>query len=177
MSSQIYGLLARFESPEDLMKAAVKVRDKGFQKFDCHTPYPVHGMDDAMGLKRSVLGYVVGVGAVGGASVGMLLQWYVSTVDYPIVISGKPLFSWQAYMIITFVLMVLGGALSSLLGMFHLNRMPTFNHPLFNSKIFEKATDDYFFISIECEDPLFDEKKTVDFLSSIGGKDIEVVNK
>ena len=73
--------------------------------------------------------------------------------------------------------MVLGGALSSLLGMFHLNRMPTFSHPLFNSKIFEKATDDYFFISIECEDPLFDEKKTVDFLSSIGGKDIEVVNK
>lgn len=177
MSSQIYGLLARFESPEDLMQAAVKVRDKGFQKFDCHTPYPVHGMDDAMGLKRSILGYIVGVGAVGGATVGMLLQWYVSTVDYPIVISGKPLFSWQAYMIITFVLMVLGGALSSLLGMFHLNRMPTFNHPLFNSKIFEKATDDYFFISIECEDPLFDEKKTVDFLSSIGGKDIEVVNK
>tara|TARA_Y100001936_G_C15978667_1_gene615324 strand:- start:416 stop:949 length:534 start_codon:yes stop_codon:yes gene_type:complete len=177
MSSQIYGLLARFESPEDLMKAAVKVRDKGFQKFDCHTPYPVHGMDDAMGLKRSILGYIVGVGAVGGATVGMLLQWYVSTVDYPIVISGKPLFSWQAYMIITFVLMVLGGALSSLLGMFHLNRMPTFSHPLFNSKIFEKATDDYFFISIECEDPLFDEKKTVDFLSSIGGKDIEVVNK
>ena len=177
MSSQLYGLLARFESPEDLMKAAVKVRDKGFQKFDCHTPYPVHGMDDAMGLKRSILGYIVGVGAVGGATVGMLLQWYVSTVDYPIVISGKPLFSWQAYMIITFVLMVLGGALSSLLGMFHLNRMPTFSHPLFNSKIFEKATDDYFFISIECEDPLFDEKKTVDFLSSIGGKDIEVVNK
>ncbi len=177
MSSQIYGLLARFESPEDLMKAAVKVRDKGFQKFDCHTPYPVHGMDEAMGLKRSILGYIVGVGAVGGASVGMLLQWYVSTVDYPIVISGKPLFSWQAYMIITFVLMVLGGALSSLLGMFHLNRMPTFHHPLFNSKIFEKATDDYFFISIECEDPLFDETKTVEFLSSIGGKDIEVVNK
>ena len=177
MSSQIYGLLARFESPEDLMKAAVKVRDKGFQKFDCHTPYPVHGMDEAMGLKRSILGYIVGVGAVGGASVGMLLQWYVSTVDYPIVISGKPLFSWQAYMIITFVLMVLGGALSSLLGMFHLNRMPTFHHPLFNSKIFEKATDDYFFISIECEDPLFDEIKTVEFLSSIGGKDIEVVNK
>ena len=177
MSSQIYGLLARFESPEDLMKAAVKVRDKGFQKFDCHTPYPVHGMDDAMGLKRSILGYIVGVGAVGGATVGMLLQWYVSTVDYPIVISGKPLFSWQAYMIITFVLMVLGGARSSLLGMFHLNRMPTFSHPLFNSKIFEKATDDYFFISIECEDPLFDEKITVDFFSSIGGKDIEVVNK
>lgn len=177
MKSQVYGLLARFESPEDLMKATIKVRDYGFEKFDCHTPYPVHGLDDAMGLKRSILGYIVGVGAIGGASIGLLLQWYVSTVDYPIVISGKPLFSWQAYMIITFVLMVLGGALSSLLGMFHLNRMPTFNHPLFNSKIFEKATDNYFFISIESKDPLFSEKDTTDFLNSIGGKDIEVVSE
>ncbi len=177
MSSQIYGLLARFDTPEDLMKATVKVRDYGYEKFDCHTPYPVHGLDEAMGLKRSILGYIVGVGAIGGASIGMLLQWYVSTVDYPIVISGKPLFSWQAYMIITFVLMVLGGALSSLLGMFHLNRMPTFHHPLFSSKIFEKATDDAFFISIEFEDPLFNQGKTEIFLSSIGGKDIEVVNK
>lgn len=177
MKSKIYGLLARFESPEDLMKATIKVRDYGFEKFDCHTPYPVHGLDDAMGLKRSILGYIVGVGAVGGASIGLLLQWYVSTVDYPVVISGKPLFSWQAYMIITFVLMVLGGALASLLGMFHLNRMPTFNHPLFNSKIFEKATDNYFFISIESKDPLFSEKNTTDFLNSIGGKDIEVVSE
>jgi len=177
MKSQVYGLLARFESPEDLMKATIKVRDYGFEKFDCHTPYPVHGLDDAMGLKRSILGYIVGAGAIGGASIGLLLQWYVSTVDYPVVISGKPLFSWQAYMIITFVLMVLGGALSSLLGMFHLNRMPTFNHPLFNSKIFEKATDNYFFISIESKDPLFSEKDTTDFLNSIGGKDIEVVSE
>ena len=159
------------------MRATIKVRDYGFEKFDCHTPYPVHGLDDAMGLKRSILGYIVGAGAIGGASIGLLLQWYVSTVDYPVVISGKPLFSWQAYMIITFVLMVLGGALSSLLGMFHLNRMPTFNHPLFNSKIFEKATDNYFFISIESKDPLFSEKDTTDFLNSIGGKDIEVVSE
>ena len=177
MNPQTFGLLARFEGPEELMKATVKVRDFGFKKFDCHTPYPVHGLDEAMGLKRSILGYIVGMGAVGGASIGMLLQWYVSTVDYPVVISGKPYFSWQAYMIITFVLMVLGGALSALLGMFHLNRMPTYNHPLFNSKVFERATDDGFFISIESKDSLFDEKNTVAFLESIGGKDIEVVQE
>ena len=177
MELQIYGLLARFETPEDLMKATIKVRDYGFENFDCHTPYPMHGLDEAMGLKRSILGYIVGIGAVGGASIGLLLQWYVSAVDYPLAISGKPLFSWQAYMIITFVLMVLGGALGSLLGMFHLNRMPSFHHPLFNSEIFEKATDDYFFISIESKDPLFDKDNTIDFLDSIGGKDIEVVNE
>jgi len=177
MSSQIFGLLARFESPEELMKATVKVRGFGFKKFDCHTPYPVHGLDEAMGLKRSILGYVVGMGAAGGAAIGMLLQWYVSTVDYPVVISGKPYFSWQAYIIITFVLMVLGGALASLLGMFHLNRMPTYNHPLFNSKMFEKATDDGFFISIESKDALFDQENTISFLESIGGKDVEVIEE
>jgi len=177
MKSKKYGILAQFKNPHDLMCAAENVRDFGYKKFDCHTPYPVHGLDDAMGLKRSVLGYIVGMGALGGASLGLLLQWFASSYDYPIVISGKPYFSWQAYMIITFVLMVLGGALSSLLGMFHLNRMPTFHHPLFSSKIFEKATDDAFFISIEFEDPLFNQGKTEIFLSSIGGKDIEVVNK
>ena len=148
MSKKVYGILARFEDPKTLLLAAEKVRDSGFMKFDCYTPYPMHGLDDAMGLKRSILGYVVGGGALGGAALGLLLQWYASAYAYPIVISGKPFFSWQAFMIITFVTMVLGGALSALLGMFHLNRMPTFHHPLFNSKIFEKATDDYFLLAL-----------------------------
>ena len=177
MSKQVYGILARFDNPEKLLSAAQKVRESGFKKFDCHTPYPMHGLDDAMGLKRSILGYIVGVGALGGAALGLLLQWFASTYSYPIVISGKPYFSWQAYMIITFVTMVLGGALSSLLGMFHLNRMPAFNHPLFNSEIFQRATDDGFFISIESSDELYDNQNTIDFLTSIGGKDIEVIKK
>ena len=177
MSKKAYGILARFENPKILLLAAEKVRDKGFMKFDCYTPYPMHGLDDAMGLKRSILGYVVGGGALGGAALGLLLQWYASAYAYPIVISGKPFFSWQAFMIITFVTMVLGGALSALLGMFHLNRMPTYNHPLFNSEIFKRASDDGFFITIESEDDLYDENNTIEFLSSIGGKDIEVIEK
>ena len=172
-----YGILARFDNPKALLLAAQEVRDSGFTKFDCHTPYPMHGLDDAMGLKRSILGYIVGAGALGGAAIGLLLQWFASSYDYPIVISGKPYFSWQAYMIITFVMMVLGGALASLLGMFHLNRMPTYNHPLFNSEIFKKATDDGFFISIESADELYDNDNTVEFLKSIGGLDIEVIYK
>ena len=177
MESKHYGILARFEDPGILLKGAEKVRDFGYKKFDCYTPYPVHGLDDAMGLKRSILGYIVGVGALGGASLGLLLQWFASSYDYPIVISGKPYFSWQAYMIITFVTMVLGGAISALLGMFHLNKMPTYNHPLFNSEIFKKATDDGFFISIEFSDELYNQEKTINFLKSIGGQDIEVVHK
>ena len=172
-----YGVLAQFEGPKDLLIAASKIRDEGFINFDCHTPYPLHGLDDAMGLKRSILGYIVGVGALGGAMIGLLLQWFASSYDYPIVISGKPYFSWQAYMIITFVMMVLGGALSSLLGMFHLNRMPTYYHPLFNSESFKKATDDSFFVSIESEDKLYDEKNTIDFLKSIGAQEVEVISE
>ena len=177
MKNKKYGILAQFENPSALLEGAKKVRDFGYKKFDCHTPYPVHGLDDAMGLKRSIVGYIVGAGALGGASLGLLLQWFASSYDYPIVISGKPYFSWQAYMIITFVTMVLGGALSALLGMFHLNRMPTFHHPLFNSELFKAATDDGFFISIERDDDLYEEKVTAEFLESIGGQNIEKVDK
>ena len=124
-----------------------------------------------------ILGYIVGFGALSGALLGLALQWFVSTYDYPIVISGKPYFSWQAYMIITFVMMVLGGAVFSLLGMFHLNRMPAFYHPLFNSDIFKRSTDDSFFISIESSDLNYHPQNTFDFLKSIGGLDIEVIKK
>ena len=129
------------------------------------------------GLKRSIIGYIVGVGCTLGASAGLLLQWWASTIAYPVVISGKPFFSWQAYMIITFVLMILGGAFAATIGMIHLNRMPAFHHPLFNSKNFEKATDDCFFVSIEFKDPLFDIEDTKKFLLSIGAENIEVVEE
>ena len=177
MGNNIYGILAEFDNSHDLLIATKHVKNTGYINFDCFSPFPVHGMDDAMGLKRSILGYIVGVGALIGASAGILIQWWSSSIAYPIVISGKPFFSWQAYMIITFVLMVLGGALASVLGMFHLNRMPTYYHPLFNSKNFEKATDDGFFICIENNDPSFDLEDTKCYLESIGGKNIEVINE
>jgi hypothetical protein len=173
----IYGILAEFKDTKSILKAAKLVRDEGYLNFDCHTPFPVHGLDDAMGLKRSIIGYIVGIGCVSGASAGLFLQWWSSSIAYPVVISGKPFFSWQAFMIITFVLMVLGGAFAALIGMFHLNRMPTYHHPLFNSENFEKATDDGFFVSIEFKDPKFNIDDTKDFLLSIGGKNLEVVEE
>ena len=174
-NKRIYGLLAEFKGPKELLNAAQAFKDEGYLDFDCHTPFPVHGLDDAMGLSRSIIGYIVGIGCVIGAAGGLFLQWWSSTIEYPIVISGKPFFSWQAYMIITFVLMVLGGAFSALIGMFHLNKMPTFHHSLFNSDNFKKATDDGFFISIEYKDPLFELDETKDFLESLGGTNIEEI--
>ena len=172
---RIYGLLAEFKGPRELLKAAKVFKNEGFIDFDCHTPFPVHGLDDAMGLKRSIIGYIVGIGCVIGASGGLLLQWWSSTIEYPVVISGKPFFSWQAYMIITFVLMILGGAFSALIGMFHVNRMPTFHHSLFNSENFKKATDDGFFLSIDGNDPNYNENDIKTFLNNIGGINIELV--
>ena len=176
-NANIYGLLAEFKTAKSLLNATEAVKNDGYTNFDCHTPFPVHGLDEAMGLNRSIIGYIVGIGCVAGAAGGLLLQWWASSIAYPIVISGKPFFSWQAYMIITFVLMVLGGAFSALIGMFHLNRMPTFHHSLFNSENFKKASDDAFFISIESKDPMFDLEGTKAFLKSLDSIHIEEVEE
>ena len=175
MANRVHGVLAEFENPEQLLKAAEKVRDAGFTKFDCHSPFPIHGMDEAMGLKRSPLGWMVGILALTGAGLAMLLQWWTSTVDYPVLISGKPFFSYQAFVPITFGIAVLVGALTAVFGMFGLNRIPRFHHPVFYSENFVRATDDGFFISIEAEDPKFDADKAVAFLKDIGGKNVELL--
>lgn len=170
-----FGIIAEFSSPAALMEAAKQVRTAGYQRFDAHSPFPIHGMDDAMGLKRSPVGYIVGGMAALGAIIGFSLQTWVSTDAYPLVISGKPLFSWQAYIIITFALFVLFGAFGAVISMFAINRLPRLNHPLFFSEQFERVTDDGFMISIESGDTQFDEERTREFLASIGGTNIELV--
>ncbi|NOZ08656.1 MAG: DUF3341 domain-containing protein [FCB group bacterium] len=172
----LYGFLAEFSTPGDLLQAAEKVRDAGYQKFDCHTPFPVHGLDDAMGMPRTKLGYVIGLFALLGAIGGFWLQAWTSTVGYPMVIAGKPYFSWQAFIIVTFGLMVLAGAFSALFGMFHFNRLPRLHHPLFNSENFKRATDDGFFISIEAQDTRFNPAETRTFLTKIGAKNVEAIS-
>ena len=134
-------------------------------------------MDAAMGLKRSPLGKIVGVMTLVGAATGFFLQTWVTTSAYPLVFSGKAYFSWQAYIVITFALFVLFGTFGAVFGMFHINRLPTLHHPLFNSEQFKKATDDGFFVSMEATDKHFDETKTRAFLESIGGTNIELVKE
>ncbi|NQU27836.1 MAG: DUF3341 domain-containing protein [Candidatus Marinimicrobia bacterium] len=171
----LHGILAEFSNPSTLIKAAEKVRDAGYQLFDCHSPFPIHGMDTAMGMKRSKLGFVVALTGGIGAILGLLLQWWTASIDYPIIISGKPLFSWQAFIIVTFALLVLFGAFAAVFGMFHFNRLPRLNHPVFYSNNFKKASDDGFFISIEVADSNFDPEKTTAFLKEIGGDNIELL--
>lgn len=173
--SQVKGILAEFDSPQALLKAGKAINEKGFKKFDCHSPFPIHGMDEAMGLRRSPLGFIIAVFAIIGGLVGLGLQTWVHAIAYPLVISGKPYFAYQAYIIVTFALFILFGAGAAVFGMLGLNKLPTYHHPLFYSDKFKKVTDDGFFVSIGINDTLFDEIKTPKFLKSIGGKNIEII--
>ena len=172
---QIYGLLARFETPQELVTASRQVRQAGYSLWDAHCPFPVHGLEGAMGLSRSYVPLFSFVLAMVGAAGGMLLQWWVSTQAYPLVISGKPMFSWPAFVPIMFECAILGGALGAVLGFFVQSRMPRPNHALFVSETFRRVTDDGFFISIEADDPEFDNEGTTELLRRSGASDIETV--
>ena len=170
-----YGILAEFATPADLYHACERVRDAGFTRWDAHTPFPVHGLDRAMGLRRSPLPWIVLGMALTGAALGFILQWWVHAVAYPLVISGKPFFSWPAFIPITFEVSILFGALGAVFGMLGLNQLPMHHHPLFRSKVFERVTDDAFFISIESWDPRFDPPATTTLLESLGARHVELL--
>jgi hypothetical protein len=174
---EIFGLLAEFETPAILYQACEKVRDAGYKRWDAHSPFPVHGLDHAMGLGRSRLPYVTLAFGLIGAVTGFVLQLWANGIAYPIMISGKPLFNWQPYMPITFELGVLFAAISTVVGMLAFNQLPMHFHPLFGSKTFERVTDDGFFISIESWDPKFNSIDTERFLKESGAKRVELVKR
>lgn len=174
-AKKTYGMIAEFESSGALLHAAEKMRDAGYTTFDCHSPFPIHGMDAAMGLKRSVVGYVAGISGLCGGVFALWLQWWTSAVDYPIVISGKPFFSYVAFVPVTFGLSVLFAALGAVIGMLVTNRLPQLFHGWFYSPKFCQFSNDKFFVSVEAGDKKYDVVKTRSFLESIGGKHVEVV--
>jgi hypothetical protein len=171
----VYGVLAQFETTAALLHACERLRDEGYSRWDAHTPFPVHGLSRAMGLRPSRLPFLVLVMALSGGAGAMLLQWYVHVFDYPLVISGKPFFSWPAFIPITFEVTVLFGALAAVFGMLHLNRLPRHHHPLFRSKRFEQVTDDKFFVSVESDDPRYDARETTALLEELGASHVETV--
>ncbi len=177
MSNKIYGAVAEFTTASSIYHACEKVRDANYSKWDALTPFPVHGLDEAMGMKRSRLGLFVCAMGLTGAAAAMTLQWWVSVVAYPIVIAAKPYFSWQAFIPVTFEVMVLFSAGSAVLGMLFLNGLPRWNHPLLTSDLAAKATDDRFIIAIESRDPKFDREGTPEFLKSLGAERVELVEE
>lgn len=169
---KIYGLAADFENPLSLMKAAERCRDEGFKAWDVLTPFPLHGLDDAMGLKRSRVPLFTFVGGTTGFCIGLFIAWYMN-IDYPLIVGGKPIFSPVFPFPVMYELTILLGALSTIVGMFLLNGLPRHYHPALKAKNFAAVTDDTMRITIEAVDPLYDADKTRAFLQEIGGTNIQ----
>jgi hypothetical protein len=173
--SKPYGVIAEFTTPAAAMLAAEKIRDAGYTRWDVFTPFPVHGMDKAMGLKKSKVGWFAFIGGVTGYACGMLMIWYMNALDYPIVVGGKPMFSPYSAFPPSYELTILFGSFGALLGMLFLNRLPRLHHPLLKNRRFTLVTHDRFFIVIECGDPKYSEPGTVRLLEEAGSSHIEAV--
>ncbi|MFN0062166.1 MAG: DUF3341 domain-containing protein [Myxococcaceae bacterium] len=172
-----WGLLAQFESPQALYPACEKVRDAGYTQWDACTPFPVHGLDKAMGLKPSILPWVVLVVGLSGSAFMLFFEAWVSGSANPVVVGGKPLFSLPAFVPIWYEVTVLSSCLAAFFGNWVLNGLPRLNHPAFASAAFERVTDDKFFVLIEASDPKFDWSKTKSLLSSSGATHIEELER
>lgn len=170
-------LLAQFESTADVLHAAEKVRDAGYTVWDTHSPFPIHGMDRAMGLKDSFLGMIVFLGGAAGITTAVTMIWWMNGVDYPIVVGGKPPFALPSSVPIMFELMVLFASLTAVFAMFGINKLPRHHHPLFESDRFRAASNDKFFISVEAEDPKFDVERTKSFLEQLHPTAVELVEE
>lgn len=178
---RLHAIGAEFDTTSAIYHAAEKVRDAGYTIWDCHTPFPVHGMDKAMGMKKSWLSAFIFVCGLTGFLTGLLLVTVTSFGIYPINVNGKPtdwmhgLGALQFFFPVIYELTILFSAFGAVFGMLIRNGLPKLNHPLFNWSRFAKSTDDKFFIIIESSDPLFSETKTKVFLDSLGGKHITPV--
>lgn len=172
----LYGILAEFKNPKELVDAARTVQQSGYKKYDAYTPFPIHGLEKAMNLKESKLGWIVFFHAILGMGGALLLMIWTMGYDYPMNISGKPTINIPAFIPVTFELTILLSAFGATFGMLYLNGLPKFHNPLFNSDRFEKVTDDSFFIGIEADDALFDREKVREMFDEAGATHIEEIH-
>ena len=170
MSEKIYGLMAEFDSPAAILHAAEKIRDAGYRRWDAFTPFPIHGMDKVMNLKNSLVGWFA---LAGGAFmflnvVGLI--WFSNAFDYPLIVGGKPMFSVPMTFVPAYIMMIMGGAVGALIGMFAFNELPRFHHPLFTSERFALVSCDKFMLLVGSTDPKFSESETRKLLVDVEQK-------
>ncbi len=175
LAPKFYGLVGEFDDDRKLVAAARAAREFGYTHMDAYSPFPVHGIDDAIGIPRSPLGFIVFCGGTLGLISATLLVWWTGAVDYPLVIGGKPLFSVEFSVPIMFELTVLFSAFAAVFGMFHLNRLPTYYRPIFNYSRYAGATDDKFLLAIEATDPVFNPDESAALLQQLGATVTELV--
>jgi hypothetical protein len=170
MENNLYGLLVEFETPTELVDAAVRVRDAGFKNTDAFSPFPIHSIDEALGIRRSILPYLCFAGGILGLVSGIGLQYFVHVLDYPIIVGGRPHFSLPSMIPPAYELTILFTAFTAVFGMLFLNGLPRPYHPLFNVPRFGLATREKFFLLIESSDELFDYGETRKFLEGLEGQ-------
>ncbi len=170
----VHGVLAEFETPGAVYHAAEKIRDAGYSCWDVYAPFPIHGIEDAMGSKRTILPVIVAAVAFTFAGLAWLMQWWMN-LDYPLTVQGKPYAAWEPLVPIIFELGVLSSAFAALIGMMALNGLPRFHHPLLKVERFLRSSQDRFFICVEAADSKFDPARTAALLKDAGGHGVELV--
>jgi hypothetical protein len=175
--TRLWGLMAEFTTVDVFLAAVEQVRAAGFTHWDAYAPFPVHGLNDAMGIRHSRLPLVVLGSGIAGGGLALLMEGWMNALNYPYHISGKPLFSLPAFIPVFFELTVLLSAIGAFIGMLAMNALPRYHHPLFRSDRFRRVTQDRFFISIESQDPKFDAGSVRDFLDCLGSTHVEEVEE
>lgn len=173
----IYGVTAEFGTPEGLLHAAEKAYAEGYRDMDAYSPFPVHGLSEAIGFKKSAVAPITLAGGLAGALGGFLFQYWASGIAYPLNVGGRPYMSWPSFIPITFEMGVLAAAFSAVISMIVLNGLPRPHHPIFNAKNFERCSNDKFFLCIEATDEQFDTGKTQEFLNSLDPTGVSVVER
>jgi hypothetical protein len=171
----IYGLLAEFDSPSDLVAAAHKTYAAGYKRIDAYSPFPIEELAEAIGFHRNNVPLVVLIGGILGCISGYLMQWWIATVSYPVNVGGRPYHSWPAFIVVTFEMTILFSVLAAVFGMLALNGLPMPYHPVFNVPRFAFATKDRFFLIVFASDPKYNIMATRDFLQSLGPRSISEV--
>ncbi len=188
--AKLHGIIAEFETVNDIMRAAKKTRDEGFKRWDVHSPFPIHGIDAAIGIRPTILPWIVLACGLTGTMVGLMLVLGTMATDfdvpglpgavapirgYKFLISGKPFNSLPAFIPVIFETTILLSAFGAVFGMLIMNRLPKLANPLLKSVNFRRSTADRFFIEVEARDRRFDKDKTAEFLKGLGAVSVELI--